>query len=356
MDYVVTGIYARRMLRSLRCDRGASIIPLSWNDSVGAIASGSYVPISEEDCTRLGMLSAPTKHHPLSIIVPRDTARISRHGEIACQVVSHLPGKPFIKIGSGFCIAGPELLFIDAAATLPPPQTLLFGMELCGTYSLRGSFPSRERPAYQIEPATSVERIATMIETCRGARIRGMSAARDALPFLMDNAASPMESVLALMLRLPVSRGGLGLSVPELNAAIPVKAELRRFTSATSFHPDIYFKDLSLDLEYESEEFHPELGDWDALDGWSRAAIREKAKLDKQRMRIIQAMGVRVFQVTYEDFKTDAAFDRLIEQLLLHAQGLSKRSGKGRLEKLRGTEVSSRRSRLLRSLLDNREA
>ena len=133
MDYVVTGLYARRMLRSLRCDRGASIIPLSWSDSVGTITSGSYVPISEEDCTKLGMLSAPTKHHPLSIIVPRDTARISRHGEIACQVISHLPGKPFIKIGSGFCIAGPELLFVDAAATMSFPQLLLLGMELCGT-------------------------------------------------------------------------------------------------------------------------------------------------------------------------------------------------------------------------------
>jgi len=119
------------MLRSLRADRHASVISLSWSDALGSIVSGSYVPFTEEGCTRLGMPSAPTKRNPLSVIVPRAALRIPRHDEIDSQVVSSfLPGKPFIRISPEICIAGPELLFIDAAATMPFPKLLLFGMEL----------------------------------------------------------------------------------------------------------------------------------------------------------------------------------------------------------------------------------
>ena len=356
MDYVVTGLYARRMLRSLRCDRGASIIPLSWSDSVGTITSGSYVPISEEDCTKLGMLAAPTKHHPLSIIVPRDTARISRHGEIGCQVVSHLPGKPFIKIGSGFCIAGPELLFVDAAATMSFPQLLLLGMELCGTYSFRQSYPVTARPVYQVEPVTSAQKIKDSIERFKGNRIRGMGEAKRAAAFLMDGSASPMESVLALMLRLPISRGGAGLGVPKINATVPVGERYRKFTSVRQFHPDIFFESLPLDIEYESEEFHPEYGDWDALDADSRDALFEKSKRDKQRMRLIQTMGIRVFQATYDDFKTDAAFDLFLEQLLMQMESISGRSQTRKLAKLGSVSAVLRRSSMLKSLLESRDA
>ena len=356
MDYVVTGLYARRMLRSLRCDRGASIIPLSWSDSVGTITSGSYVPISEEDCTKLGMLAAPTKHHPLSIIVPRDTARISRHGEIECQVISHLPGKPFVKVGSGFCIAGPELLFVDAAATMSFPQLLLFGMELCGTYSFRQSYPVTARPVYQVEPVTSAQKIKDSIESFKGNRVWGMGEAKRAAAFLMDGSASPMESVLALMLRLPISRGGAGLGVPKINATIPVGERYRRFTSVRQFHPDIFFESLPLDIEYESEEFHPEYGDWDALDADSRDALFEKSKRDKQRMRLIQTMGIRVFQATYDDFKTDAAFDLFLEQLLMQMESISRKSQTRKLAKLGSVSAVLRRSSTLKSLLESRDA
>ena len=344
------------MLRSLRSVRDATIMPLSWRDSVGSIVSGGYIPLTEEGCTRLGMQSLPTKRHPMKVIVPNEETRIQRHDELRCQIIATpIAGKPFVKVSPEFAIAGPELLFIDAVATMPLPRALLFGMEICGTYTLRQSFPSAERPVYQIEPATSVAKIAEVIELCRGSRIRGIDAARDALPFLMDNAASPMESVLALMLRLPLSRGGIGMGSPQLNPQVPVNEELRKFTSAELFHPDIYFKDYAIDLEYESEEFHPDLGDWDALDADSREAIANKAKEDKQRMRIIQSLGIRVFQVTYDDFKSDQALDLLIEQLLLYNTSLSAKGRRRRLKKLSEVKAVLARSNLLTALRDNRE-
>ena len=99
MDYVVSGVYARRMLRTLRCDRGAAIIPLSWSLSVGSIRTGAYTPLTEEGCTRLGMQAVPTKKHPMRIIVPSAETRVQRHAELDCQVISSiLPDKPFVKI------------------------------------------------------------------------------------------------------------------------------------------------------------------------------------------------------------------------------------------------------------------
>ena len=357
MDYVVSGLYARRMLRSLRCDREAAIIPLSWSRSVGSIRSGSYVPLTEEGCTRLGMQSAPTKKSPMRVIVPDACKRFCRFDEFESQVISKaVSGKPFVKISPEIAIAGPELLFIDAVATLPLYRVLLLGMELCGTYSLRQSFPSAERPAYGIEPVTSVEKISETIDDLRGARVHGAGRVKDILPFLMEGSASPMESVLALMLRLPVMRGGLGLGIPKLNPVIPIEEEFRHFTSAKTFRPDIYFDKVPIDLEYESEEFHPELGNWDRLDAASRAAIQKKSQGDKQRMRLIQSMGIRVFQVTYEDFKTNEAFDKLTEQLLRQIEDITGRSMDAKRRKLGGYEATVRRSSLFESLIKNREA
>lgn len=357
MDYVVTGLYARRMLRSLRCDRGAAIIPLSWSRSVGSIRSGAYTPLTEEDCTRLGMQNVPTKKHPMKVIVPDACKRFCRRDEIESQVLSKaIPGKLFVKVSPQIAIAGPELLFIDAVATLPLHRALLLGMELCGTYSLRQSFPSGERPVYGIEPATTVDNISKAIKYLSGSRFRGAGRAKDVLPLLMEGSASPMESVLALMLRLPIRRGGLGLGIPQLNPVIPIDDSFRRFTSMESFRPDIYFERIPIDLEYESEEFHPDLGDLDMLDAESRAAILKKSQSDKQRMRLIQSVGIRVFQVTYEDFKTDEAFDRFIEQLLKQIEDLTGSSMNARLKKLGEKTAVQRRSILLASMLKNREA
>lgn len=353
MDYVVTGIHARRMLRSLRADRHASVISLSWSNALGSIVSGSYVPLTEEGCTRLGMPSAPTKRNPLSVIVPCAALRIPRHDEIDSQVVSSfLPGKPFIRISPEICIAGPELLFIDAAATTPFPKLLLFGMELCGSYTLRQSHPAGGRPVYQVEPVTSMQKIADFVGALKGARLRGITRASRAVPFLMDHAASPMESVLALMLRLPIVRGGLGLGLPKLNADVPIGEEYQRFTVARHVYPDIFFEELPLDIEYESEEFHPEMGDWDALDPASRDAILGKTKKDKQRMRLIQTMGIRVFQVTFDDFKTSASFDFLAEQLLKQIEDLSGKSQRRKRAQLNSTKAILKRSSMLASLLE----
>jgi hypothetical protein len=167
-------------------------------------------------------------------------------------------------------------------------------MELCGTYSLRQSFPSGERPVYGIEPATTVDNISKAIKYLSGSRFRGAGRAKDVLPLLMEGSASPMESVLALMLRLPIRRGGLGLGIPQLNPVIPIDDSYRRFTSMESFRPDIYFERIPIDLEYESEEFHPDLGDLDMLDAESRAAILKKSQSDKQRMRLIQSVGSKI--------------------------------------------------------------
>lgn len=197
-----------------------------------------------------------------------------------------------------------------------------------------------------------MQKIADFVGALKGARLRGITRASRAVPFLMDHAASPMESVLALMLRLPIVRGGLGLGLPKLNADVPIGEEYQRFTVARHVYPDIFFEELPLDIEYESEEFHPEMGDWDALDPASRDAILGKTKKDKQRMRLIQTMGIRVFQVTFDDFKTSASFDLLTEQLLKQIEDLSGKSQRRKRAQLNSTKAILKRSSMLASLLE----
>ena len=72
------------------------------------------------------------------------------------------------------------------------------------------------------------------------------------MKWVLDTAASPMETALYLLLCLPVRMGGYGLPKPELNPGVTV---MQASGSKTLF-PDLYWSGPSIDVEYNSDTEH----------------------------------------------------------------------------------------------------
>lgn len=186
-------------------------------------------------------------------------------------------------------MSSPELCFLQMAEELEFHDLVLLGLELCGSYSMKyrhepigkselrfdfeapkglalswfdaaledgaasdsrltesGFYPDRQ-------PLTNLAHLERFLERCQG--FHGVKKAREALKWVLDNSASPMESKLFLLLCLPRAKGGYGLPLPVLNGRADPKAG-RDWRAEKSF----YKCDLSwgngVVVEYESNLWH----------------------------------------------------------------------------------------------------
>ena len=102
---------------------------------------------------------------------------------------------------------------------LPLVKVVEMGYELCGSFALS---PSNSRGFCTHEAPTTAESLRRYMAKSDG--ISGAKRARRALDYLTDGAASPMETVLVMLLCLPTSLGGYGLALPRLNYGIEASA------------------------------------------------------------------------------------------------------------------------------------
>lgn len=212
------------------------------------------------------------------------------------------PSCSFARLEKGVYVATPELVFLQLASTLQFPHLVLLGYELCGTYSpslidLRG-FCNHE-------PLTSQARLASFCDRATG--LKGASKARRAARFVLDNSASPRESVLAMILTLPRSEGGYALARPLLNYDVPLSAEQRRELNRTSVRCDACWPDNRLVVEYESDGFHS--GD--------ASYVR-----DSRRRNDLRYLNYDIATVTNSELKSRHDMDKIAHGLAksLHVQ------------------------------------
>lgn len=127
---------------------------------------------------------------------------------------------------------------------------------------------------------------------------RGRTVATMALP----NAASPMETALALVLTLPVSMGGFGLPRPRLNWEVPIEPTDRGLCSQSTIFADMAWPERRVIVEYY---------------GWDNhfAAGPKKVAEDLARANSLTALGWTVLQVTFEQIKSPAGMTLLARQV-----------------------------------------
>lgn len=206
------------------------------------------------------------------------------------------PSRSFCKIAQGLYISTPEAAFLQLGKESSLIQLITIGYELCGSYGLSAQSDSG---FLRREPRSNPQFIERYLEKCDG--IHGVKAAKRASSYIAKGSASPMESLLSMLLCLPPSLGGFGLPRPELNFPIETNEGgivMRRC--------DLYWPDQRFALEYDSDTFHSDAS---------------KLHLDSSRRSTLEKAGVHVVSVT-----KNQVFDR--GQLFNLATIVSKRLGK----------------------------
>lgn len=183
------------------------------------------------------------------------------------------PSRSFYKIAQDLYISTPEATFLQLGKESSLIQLITIGYELCGSYGLSAQSDSG---FLRREPRSNPQLIERYLEKSDG--IHGVKAAKRASSYIAKGSASPMESLLSMLLCLPPSLGGFGLPRPELNFPIETNEGgivMRRC--------DLYWPDQRFALEYDSDTFHSDAS---------------KLHLDSSRRSTLEKAGVHVVSVT----------------------------------------------------------
>ncbi len=243
-----------------------------------------------------------TPFDELSLELMVSTRGASNSGSDRVHYLENAPGKPFMRVAPEVCVACPELCFLQMATVLPFIELVRFGCELCATYAVD---PYSSTGLSSRDALTTKTRLARFLSSWKGAH--GVKAARSAVPFICENAASPREIALSLLVSLPYRHGGFGLSCPLLNYRIDVRAYDKTLGSKSFYRADLCWPEKRVIIEYESDQWHT-----------GAAAIAE----DARRRNALIARGFTVISVTNEQIKSASEMRKLARIL---ARLLSKR-------------------------------
>jgi len=240
---------------------------------------------------------------PLDITVgTMDARRISR------SIHSHLLGGSLpegciVYVGDGLFVSSPELCFFQMATELPIVKLIELGFELCGSYSLpapgiTGTDPSIAKGFYNRPPLTSIRKLTTFLDQMVG--MKGRKRALQASQFIADNSASPMETVLVMLLSLPNRLGGYHLPKPELNAHVVPAKSARHLTRKAYYSLDLFWPDVNVTAEYDSDMFH---------------TGAERIAKDSKRRNDLASIGIEVITITSQQIRNPMEFEKSVKQL-----------------------------------------
>ena len=161
------------------------------------------------------------------------------------------PPNSFWHIGSGLYVPSPELCFVQACTTTTDHRALKIGAALCGTFSVRPQSPAG---LARREPLTTPGRIQKYID--RASCLHGAKKAARLARHIPQNAASPPEAFLCLVLALPGRWGGYHLPPPLMNKRLKSGRKSRAITQRKSLVPDLYWPQAKVALEFDSDAIH----------------------------------------------------------------------------------------------------
>ena len=189
---------------------------------------------------------------PVSILTQRQSnPPKTPYVKIHMQSVGPIPGNLLLQAGPDVYASGPELAFIQMAGQLSFVGLVVLGFELCGSYS---HFAPKVSGFYERAPLTTKDQIESAINLFKS--LHGRSAARKALPYVLEGSASPMETVLACMLTFPPEMGGEGFKLPVPNKEVTLSKAGARITKTGSCKVDLAWPDARIGLEYAGGPYH----------------------------------------------------------------------------------------------------
>lgn len=169
-------------------------------------------------------------------------------------------------------MVSPELCLVQIARNFSFCELVKIGYELCGTYFVRSE------ELLSRNPLTTVKKLTSFVKSAP--YVHGVRKVAQALPYIAENSASPMETALTMLLCLPYKYGGYGIKQPLLNCRI----DTGNIVSTKSFLVcDLFWPDNKLAIEYDSDLFH---------------VGAERITRDSIRRAELNALGIAVITVT----------------------------------------------------------
>ena len=252
-----------------------------------------YSTSSRKEIVRsIGWLSFSS---PVHVAVSSPIKRTSLQNVIFHKLPNQLPEHSFCKITNELYIASPEYCFLQAAVSLSIPELILLANELCGIYIKDdlAEYGQRSR-----DPVTTTDLIRKYLYKAKNRR--GLRKARAAIQFALDRSNSPMESRLAVLAALPLSRGGYGLIKPELNLEVKLPKDAAEYMKCSSLFCDMVWKKQKVILEYDSLLAH--------------LSVQQHFR-DKKRATALTLAGYKVINVTAEQLRNFGSVEQLFLDL-----------------------------------------
>ena len=231
----------------------------------------------------------------LHVLVPSFAKKQRSKTHICHLMTGAIPNGSFCKVGKGVYIASPELLFVEMATRLEFIDLVLFGLELCGTYTLSAT----GEPGSQGCPAATTRRtLSSYVKHAKG--MRGAAIAQKALRWVVDGSNSPMESALMLFLCLPVRLGGYAFPIPSLNPTTRLGKKAARILDYDSMRCDLHWIKEHVAIEYASSERH---------------LTPQAAATDARRANALNYKDIDLITVTPQIIANHTQFDNVARQL-----------------------------------------
>lgn len=208
------------------------------------------------------------------------------------------PAGSFCQVANGIYAASPELCFVQLGNRVSPLELILYGSALCSIFVID---PAAHGGLTQRRPLTTKRRIARFID--RNPRLTGISHARKALPYLVENAASPPEVFLQMALTLPPFLGGFGLPGCRANYRIALSARSQTIARRKALIPDCCWPQQRLAVEYDSNAEH---------------LTSHQITLDATKRLSLEAEGYKVISVTAEQLVDRGHMGNLATEIARH--------------------------------------
>lgn len=251
-------------------------------------------PSSARQLTAFNLPEIDFGPDPIDILVPPGSTRLS--GKVRCHVqTARLPPRSIYPLYGGIHVVSPSLCFVEECRSRNLPEAVALGMEFCGTYALRphGTEGAASRNYQLIEASAFRRRVASWRD------LAGVKTARRASMFMVNGAASPMETMLYMLLCLPQRLGGYNLPMPEMNAPLHLPADYRLLLHRQNVLPDLLWRDAKLVVEY---------------DGGYHDNDEQRAR-DEARRVALESMGYTVYSVKKQQVYDPVMFDKVARRL-----------------------------------------
>lgn len=245
------------------------------------------------------------------------------------------PPESLYQVGSNIFVESPELCLVRLSAGLPRLEFFRALSDMLGNYG----FSTTDRmDLIHREPITSIQKIERLLKDIP--HIPGTKTIKQALSWIVPNAASPRETSVDISLAMPTLMGGHELPRFEANYRKDLTNEASPLTQKEFLVADVMWEEFKQALEYNSNKYHD---------------TEEQMEYDFEKITTLKNMGYAVTPVSTRQFNSYEAFSAIVQDLR-QSMGMSIATSEKALERRKKTHEEllriERRNRELPSLAD----